>query len=68
MEPRMAFEPGIDLGVFVRGVVVRDQVQVEFGRSLLIDQREELADRRNALRRQTLDNEYSALPAPACTF
>ena len=42
VEARMPLEPGLDLGVFVRGVVVRDQVQLEFGGSLLVDQREEL--------------------------
>jgi hypothetical protein len=33
MEPRMAFEPGTDLGMLVRGIVVDDQVTVPSIRS-----------------------------------
>ena len=41
MEPRMPFEPGADLGMLVRGVVVDDQVQLPLGRGLAVDLVEE---------------------------
>jgi len=41
MEPRVALEPAGDPRVFVRPVVVHDQVQVESGRGLLVDALEE---------------------------
>jgi hypothetical protein len=42
VEPGMALQPSLDLGVFVRVVVVHDQMQIEIRRRLLIDQLEEL--------------------------
>lgn len=36
MKARMPFEPGFDLGMFVRGVVIQDQVQVAICRRLRI--------------------------------
>jgi len=44
-DPWMAFQPGLDLGMPVRGVVVEDEVQIEFGIGLLLDVTEE---RRNS--------------------
>ena len=41
MEPWMAFEPGADLGMLVRRIVVDDQVQLEVGRGFAIDLVEE---------------------------
>src|SRR5271154_7243148 len=41
MEPRMPFEPGADLGMLVRGVIVDDQVQLPPGRGLAVDLIEE---------------------------
>lgn len=41
MEARMAGEPSLHGLGLVGGVVVEDQVQVEFGRGLLVDQAEE---------------------------
>src|SRR5262245_28740217 len=42
MEPRMALQPRPDLRVFVSGVVVENDVQLELGRGLLIDEHEKL--------------------------
>ena len=42
MKARMLFQPGLDLGMFVRGVVIQDQVQVAIRRRLLIEQAQEL--------------------------
>ena len=41
MEPGVAFEPGADLGVLVRRVVVDDQMQFPPGRRLAVDRVEE---------------------------
>src|SRR5258708_16219487 len=41
MERRMPFEPGADLGMLMRRVVVDDQVQLPLGRSLPVDLVEE---------------------------
>ena len=41
MEPRMPFEPGSYLGMFVRRIVVDDQVQLLPGRGLAVDLVEE---------------------------
>src|SRR5271166_6144786 len=42
MEPRMPFAPRHDLGVFVRRIVVHDQMQVQFRWRFSVDQFEEL--------------------------
>ena len=42
VEAGMSFEPALHLGMFVRGVVIHDQMQVEIGRSLGVDLLEKL--------------------------
>jgi hypothetical protein len=42
MEARMPFQPALDFGVFVRGVVVSDQMDLPILRSRLIDQTQKL--------------------------
>jgi hypothetical protein len=42
VKPRMPLQPGLHSGVLVRGVVVRDQVQLQRGRCLLVNELEEL--------------------------
>ena len=42
VETRMTFDPRLDLGVFVRGIVVHDEVKIKSGRSLFVDNLEEL--------------------------
>ena len=41
MEAGMSFEPGTNLGVFVRGVIVDNKMEVEFGGGFRIDLLEE---------------------------
>jgi len=41
MEALVPFEPGADLGVLVRRIVVDDQVQLRSGRGLAVDLVEE---------------------------
>jgi hypothetical protein len=42
VKPRMSGQPTLHLWMFVRGVVVDDQVQIEFGRRLGVDFLEKL--------------------------
>ena len=42
MKTRMLLQPRFDLGMFVRGVVIQDQMQVAIGWRLLIEQPQEL--------------------------
>jgi len=62
-EPGMALQPLLDLGMFMGGVIVGDDMDVEIGRGLLVDQLEEgepflmtsLPRRRPRARRQAGD-------------
>jgi hypothetical protein len=42
VKTRMTFQPPFDLRSFVRGVIVQDQVNLQFGRNLRIDRLKEL--------------------------
>jgi hypothetical protein len=37
LEPSMACQPGLDLGMFVRGVIVSNEMHREIGGNLLIE-------------------------------
>src|SRR6516162_7437166 len=59
MKPGMALQPLLDLGMFMGGVIVGDDVDVEIGRALLIDQLEEGEPLLMAMARRQAGNQFA---------
>jgi hypothetical protein len=64
MKSRMALEPGFDPRMLVRGVIIRDQMQVQLGRCLRVDLLEEPDELLMAVTWHAVANDLAVEHAP----